>query len=187
MANRISKVYTRTGDSGTTGLGDGNRVDKDHPRIIALGSLDELNCQLGLLLCEPLPEHLGQWLTRIQHQLFNAGGELSIPNTQFINSANVDQLEHWLDELNDELTPLKEFILPGGTRAAAICHLARSVCRRCEINLTTLASTESVNKETLKFINRLSDLLFITARFINRSNQHSDVYWDKDLANTPTN
>lgn len=179
MPTRISRVYTRTGDNGTTGLANNSRVDKDHPRITTMGSLDELNSQLGLLLCEKLPQQLVDILTTIQHELFDAGGELSIPDSTFITSQQVDRLESWLDELNDGLPPLKDFILPGGTRAAALCHLARSICRRCETQFITLTRTESINQETRKYINRLSDLLFVIARAINRYNYCSDVFWDK--------
>ena len=180
MGNRISKVYTRTGDNGTTGIGDGSRIEKDNPRIIAIGALDELNSHLGLLLCEPLPEQIRQILLSIQHELFDAGGELSLPGSNIITARHVEKLEHWLDTLNEFLQPLREFILPGGTRAAAISHIARSHCRRCETLLVTAARTESINRETLKFINRLSDLLFVIARYLNHDSKQADIFWRKD-------
>jgi cob(I)alamin adenosyltransferase len=180
MGNRISKVYTRTGDNGTTGLGDGSRIAKDSPRIAALGDIDELNCLIGLLLTETLPTRITPMLVTIQHDLFDAGGEVSIPGFTRLTAAHVQQLEQWLDSLNQTLPPLKEFILPGGSRAAALSHLARSICRRAERMLTTVANTEIINPETPKYLNRLSDLLFVIARFINRDSGHDDVLWQKD-------
>ena len=179
MGHRITSVYTRTGDSGTTGLGDGTRVAKDNPRVTAMGSIDELNSLIGLLLTETLPEMVATMLIGIQHDLFDAGGEISMPGTILLAATHVEQLENKLDEMNETLTPLKEFILPGGNRAAALCHLARSVCRRAECLLVTVAATAAINPLTLKYLNRLSDLLFVTARFINKQAGHGDVQWQK--------
>lgn len=187
MGNRISKVYTRTGDDGTTGLGDGSRIAKDSPRIAALGDIDELNSVIGLVLTETLPARITPMLVTIQHDLFDAGGEISIPGYTRLTADHVQQLEQWLDSLNETLAPLKEFILPGGCRAAALCHQARSVCRRAERRLVTVADTkEAVNPESQRYLNRLSDLLFVTARFINRENGHDDVLWHKDRPSPQT-
>jgi cob(I)alamin adenosyltransferase len=177
MGNRISKVYTRTGDNGTTGLADGSRVAKDAPEIVTMGSLDELNSQLGFLRTESLPPKIDAILSDIQHALFDAGGELSLKDRRLLTSAQATQLEQWLDDFNDHLAPLEEFILPGGTRAAAICHIARSVCRRAEVQLTTTARHNAVNPETRKYINRLSDLMFVMARYLNKEAGVTDVYW----------
>jgi len=177
MGHRLSKIYTRTGDDGSTGLGDGSRTDKNSARVEAFGDVDELNSQIGLLLTEILPEPLIQLLTDIQHDLFDIGGELSIPDTTSITQAQVDRLETELDRLNDELSPLKEFVLPGGSRAAAICHAARTVCRRAERRVVTLQQSETVSPVTLKYLNRLSDLLFVIARYMNKTAGQNDVLW----------
>lgn len=177
MGHRLSRIYTRTGDDGTTGLGDGTRVAKDHARVEAFGSVDELNSVLGLLLAEPLDDRIRDTLTRIQHSLFDLGGELCIPGRSVLDDARVTELEQVLDRLNADLAPLKEFILPGGTRAAAICHLARTVCRRAERRVYTLSRQEPVQPVTLRYLNRLSDLLFVMARAINRVSNASDVLW----------
>ncbi len=177
MGHRLSKIYTRTGDDGTTGLGDGTRVPKDHARVEAYGSVDELNSTLGLLLCESLPGEIRNALTAIQHALFDLGGELCIPGREVIREADVTALEDLLDRLNADLTPLKEFILPGGSRGAALCHLARTVCRRAERRLYTLSHREAVAPPALKYLNRLSDLLFVMARAINRAAQVPDTLW----------
>jgi len=179
MGHRISKVYTRTGDAGTTGLGDGSRINKDSPRIAAMGSIDELNCQIGLLLTETLPEQLGAMLLDIQHDLFDTGGEVSMPGRTLLTATHVEQLESRLDAMNETLEPLQEFILPGGNRAAALCHIARSTCRRAEYLLVTVSRTENINPQTLKYLNRLSDLLFVAARFINKQAGNGDVLWQK--------
>jgi cob(I)alamin adenosyltransferase len=179
VGHRLSKIYTRTGDSGETGLGDGSRVAKDEPRIEAIGSIDELNSVLGVLLSRALPARLNERLTSIQHRLFDLGGELSVPGYDLIKSSDVDDLEHWLDELNTDLPMLKEFILPGGSEAAAFCHLARSLCRRAERRLVTLAGTQPVNAAALRYLNRLSDFLFVAARDINRSEQHPEITWQR--------
>ncbi len=177
MGHRLSKIYTRTGDDGTTGLGDGTRVQKDSARVEAYGTVDELNSVVGLLLCEPLGDEVRTALTRIQHTLFDLGGELCIPGRRVLIEAQVTALENLLDRLNAALAPLKEFILPGGTRAAALCHVARTVCRRAERRVCTLARSEPVPPVTLKYLNRLSDLLFVMARAINRTANVPDTLW----------
>ena len=177
MGHRLSKIYTRTGDDGSTGLGDGTRVPKDHVRVEAFGTVDELNSILGLLLCEPLDKALHAALTRIQHTLFDLGGELCIPGRSVLTEAQVTELEDLLDRLNADLAPLKEFILPGGTRGAALCHMARSVCRRAERRVYSLSCREPVSPVTLKYLNRLSDLLFVLARVLNRASGVPDVLW----------
>ena len=177
MANRLSKIYTRTGDDGTTGLGDGTRVQKDSLRVDAMGDVDELNSVIGLLLTEGVPDILVDLLTQVQHDLFNLGGEICIPSYVILHQANVDILEEAIDTLNDDLMPLKEFILPGGTKAAAFCHLARTVCRRAERKLITLDRSEKVTDISLKYLNRLSDLLFVLCRIINKEAGVSDVLW----------
>ena len=177
MGHRLSKIYTRTGDDGSTGLGDGTRVPKDSARVEAYGTVDELNSVVGLLLCEPLGDEVRAALTRIQHTLFDLGGELCIPGRSVLVEAQVTALEDLLDRLNADLAPLKEFILPGGTRAAALCHVARTVCRRAERRVYTLARREPLPPVTLKYLNRLSDLLFVMARAINRTAKVPDTLW----------
>lgn len=177
MANRLSKIYTRTGDDGTTGLGDGSRVSKDDLRVEAMGNIDELNSVLGVLLTETLSLATHNSLTRIQHDLFDLGGELSIPGHAMLKPERVAELEQTLDAYNANLAPLKEFILPGGTRAAALCHLARTVCRRCERVLITLQTEQAISPAALPYINRLSDLLFVLARLINHEAGQPDVLW----------
>ena len=177
MGHRLSKIYTRTGDDGTTGLGDGNRVAKDHPRVEAMGAVDELNSVLGLLLTESLPQSIEMCLHRVQHTLFDIGGELAIPGYVLVKQDQPGTLEQMLDTLNADLAPLKEFILPGGSRAAACCHLARSVCRRAERRVHTLAGDEEVSAVSRQYLNRLSDLLFVVARSLNRAERHADVLW----------
>jgi cob(I)alamin adenosyltransferase len=180
MGHRLSKIYTRTGDSGSTGLGDGSRVQKDSARIEALGSVDELNSCLGVLLAEALDDDIRREMTEVQHDLFDLGGELSIPGHQALRADQVERLEQVLDAHNATLEPLKEFILPGGSRAAALCHLARTVCRRAERRVSTLASSEAVSPYSLQYLNRLSDLLFVLARILNRRAGRGDVLWGKD-------
>lgn len=177
MGHRLSKIYTRTGDDGETGLGDGSRVSKDEFRIEAIGAIDELNSLIGVMLSGDVPGQARTALTEIQHQLFDLGGELSIPGHTIIKAVAIDQLEQQLDALNADLPMLKEFILPGGCPAAAYCHLARSMCRRAERRLVTLASTEATNPASIQYINRLSDYLFVLARHLNRSAQVPDVLW----------
>lgn len=182
MGNRLSKIYTRTGDKGTTGLGDGTRVNKDSLRVEAMGDVDELNAVIGLLITELLSAkssaHLLPLLTSIQHDLFNLGGEICIPNFVMIEAVRIEALENAIDSLNDSLEPLKEFILPGGTKAAAYCHLARTVCRRAERLLIKLSREEAVTEISLQYINRLSDLLFVLCRIINKDAGVSDVLWN---------
>ena len=177
MGHRLSKIYTRTGDDGSTGLGDGTRVAKDDARVEAFGAVDELNSLLGLLLTHQLPPSLQAALTTIQHELFDLGGELCIPDRAVTQDAQVTRLENLLDELNAPLAPLKEFVLPGGSTTAALAHVARTVCRRAERRLTTLARHASVNPVSLRYLNRLSDLLFVLARSLNAQSGHPDVLW----------
>jgi cob(I)alamin adenosyltransferase len=178
MGHRLSRIYTRTGDDGTTGLGDGARVPKNSARIAAIGDIDELNSQLGVVLAEPdLTDTTRTALTRIQHELFELGGELSIPHSRRITDEMVTRLEQELDAMNEALPALAEFILPGGSRAAALCHVARSVCRRAERRLVALAQVEAVSPSALRYLNRLSDLLFVMCRAINRALGHEDVLW----------
>ncbi len=177
MGNRLSKIYTRTGDDGTTGLGDGSRINKDSLRVEAMGDIDELNSVIGIMLTEPVPEHLIGLLTQIQHDLFNVGGEICIPGYVILQQTRIDDLEEAIDTLNDELEPLKEFILPGGSKAAAYCHLARTVCRRAERKLVELHRNETVTDISLQYLNRLSDLLFVMCRTINKEAGVLDVLW----------
>lgn len=177
----LSRIYTRTGDDGTTGLGDGSRVPKDGPRVEAYGCVDEANSALGVLLAVPgLPADVAELLTRVQHELFDLGGELCIPGHRAIGAAQVQALEDALDAFNDRLPPLKEFILPGGGPAAAACHLARAICRRAERRSWTLARAQDVAPEPLQYLNRLSDLLFVLARVLARHENGSEVLWKHD-------
>lgn len=177
MGHRLSKIYTRTGDDGTTGLGDGSRTDKDSLRVAAFGDIDELNSLIGLLLTHEISTDAQDLLTNIQHDLFDLGGEVSVPGRQALNADYITRLELQLDTLNADLKPLKEFILPGGCAAAAVCHLARTVCRRAERHLVSLARSESVSDLALHFLNRLSDLLFVLARHLNQQAGQADVLW----------
>lgn len=177
MGHRLSRIYTRTGDDGTTGLAGGRRVDKDHPRITAIGAVDELNSAVGVLLAEHLADTHRVLLTRIQHELFDLGGELALPEQPAIQQSSIEHLERQLDQLNSALEPLKEFVLPGGTRAAALCHLARTICRRAEQAVVTLHRGEPVAAPLLGYLNRLSDVLFVLARSINRAAGVADVLW----------
>src|SRR5690606_41692630 len=178
MGNRLSKIYTRTGDQGSTGLGDGSRVPKNSLRIEAIGTVDELNSAVGVLLAELKPEDaLTSPLKWIQNDLFDLGGELSIPGYQIISESHVLRLESWLDELNTELPPLKNFILPGGSKAAAYCHLARSICRRAERVMVGVAQNEQINPQGNIYLNRLSDLLFVCARILARRDGRQEILW----------
>lgn len=179
MGHRLSKIYTRTGDAGTTGLGNGERVRKDTLRIHALGDIDELNATLGVMLCENLPDDVRALLVDVQHDLFDLGGEVCIPGMNLITGKQVDALEAALDHHNAPLEPLKEFILPGGTRPAALTHQARTVCRRAERMLVALSHEETVNEAPLRYLNRLSDLLFVLGRALNRAGGRGDVLWQK--------
>ena len=184
MANRLSQIATRTGDDGTTGLGDGTRVPKSHGRIGAMGDVDELNSHLGVLLAEPLPDDVRELLVTIQHELFNLGGELSIPGYTLLKDDAVAGLDAALARHNETLPRLMEFILPAGTRSAALAHVARAVARRAERAVVTLAETETINAAPRLFLNRLSDLLFVLARVLNRANLDGlggdDVYWKSE-------
>jgi cob(I)alamin adenosyltransferase len=179
MGHRLSKIYTRTGDQGTTGLGDGRRVAKTAPRIRAIGDVDELNSLLGVLVAQEPADEVARLLVAIQHDLFDLGGEMSIPGTQLLAPEATDRLEAAIDRYNETLPPLKEFILPGGSRAAAFCHLARAVCRRAERSMVEVADAEAVSEATLRFVNRLSDLLFVLARVLARRDGGAEVLWDR--------
>ncbi|NPT46000.1 cob(I)yrinic acid a,c-diamide adenosyltransferase [Paraburkholderia sp. 1N] len=180
MGNRLSKIATRTGDDGTTGLGDGRRVRKDSARIAAIGDVDELNSNLGVLLCEALPDNVRARLVAIQHDLFDLGGELCIPGQTMITDKHLSQLDDWLADYNATLPPLKEFILPAGSRAAALAHVCRTVCRRAERSIVALGEGKAVNEAPRQYVNRLSDLLFVLARVLNRADGGSDVLWRHD-------
>ncbi|HZW59108.1 MAG TPA: cob(I)yrinic acid a,c-diamide adenosyltransferase, partial [Woeseiaceae bacterium] len=178
MGHRLSKIYTRTGDDGSTGLGDGSRIAKDSARVEAYGTVDEANSTIGLVLAEAVvPGAVRRCLVEVQHDLFDLGGELCIPGHRAIEDAAVTRLEQELDGFNADLPPLKEFILPGGGRAAAACHLARTVVRRAERRVTTLAAAEDVRPEVLRYLNRLSDLLFVIARRLARAESGHEVVW----------
>ena len=184
MANRLSQIATRTGDDGTTGLGDGSRVPKDHLRVQAMGDVDELNSQIGVLLAEPLPDDIRELLLTIQHELFNLGGELCMPGYSLVKEDAVLRLDEALAHYNAALPRLAEFILPGGTRSAAIAHVCRTVARRAERAVVTLAGHEAINAAPRQYLNRLSDLLFVLARVLNRANLDGlggdDVYWQSE-------
>lgn len=177
MGNRLSKIYTRTGDGGTTGLGNGERVAKDCPRIEAIGAVDELNCAIGCVLVHDLRDNIRQCLQEVQHKLFDLGGEVSIPGYQAVKTEDVERLEEALNELNGQLPPLKEFVLPGGGRAAADCHVARAICRRAERRLVSLARVEQVGENAQVYLNRLSDLLFVMCRILARDEGGIEVLW----------
>ncbi|MFY9511801.1 MAG: cob(I)yrinic acid a,c-diamide adenosyltransferase [Rubrivivax sp.] len=180
MANRLSQIATRTGDDGSTGLGDGTRTRKDALRVQAMGDVDELNSGLGVLLAETLPGEVRELLVTIQHELFNLGGELSIPGYELLKPAAVLRLDEALAQHNAQLPRLKEFILPAGTRAAALAHVSRTVARRAERAVVALAATEAVNEAPRQYLNRLSDLLFVLARVLNRVDGGDDVYWHSE-------
>jgi cob(I)alamin adenosyltransferase len=180
MGHRLSKIITRTGDAGTTGLGDGTRIAKDSARIEAIGAVDELNSTLGVLAAEMLPVPIAACILEVQHDLFDLGGELSIPGHDAISEAHVERIETAVERFNADLPPLKEFILPGGTRASSLAHVARTVCRRAERALIGLAKTDHVSDFARKYLNRLSDLLFVLARAINRAEGQADVLWRRD-------
>jgi cob(I)alamin adenosyltransferase len=179
MGKRLTRIYTRTGDDGTTGLADGSRTAKDAARIEAIGAVDELNSLIGLLLAEDLPPGIRATFTGVQHDLFDLGGELSVPGHTVISTAHVERLERELDALNASLPPLEDFVLPGGSRAAAAAHCARAVCRRAERRLVTLAREDAVAPLLLGYLNRLSDLLFVAARALNRTAGLGDVLWQQ--------
>ncbi len=177
MGNRLSKIYTRTGDGGTTGLGSGERVAKNCPRIEAIGAVDELNCAVGRVLVHDLRAPVRSCLEQAQHRLFDLGGELSIPSYQAIRAEDIAELEAVLNEFNEQLPPLKEFILPGGSPGAADCHMARAICRRAERRVVSLAQEEAVNEPAQVYLNRLSDLLFVLCRVIARDEGGIEVLW----------
>ncbi|MBX3650802.1 MAG: cob(I)yrinic acid a,c-diamide adenosyltransferase [Burkholderiales bacterium] len=179
MANRLSKIVTRTGDDGSTGLSSGDRIGKDRRRIAAMGDVDELNSAIGVLLAEDLPQAVRGALTDIQHDLFDLGGELSLPGHALVGETHLLRIDALIGSFNDELPPLREFVLPGGTRAAALAHVARTVCRRAERTLVALAGEEPVGPLPVQYLNRLSDLLFVLARTCNRAGGKGDVLWQQ--------
>jgi len=185
MGHRLSKITTRTGDAGDTGLGDGSRVPKDDARIVALGDVDELNAVLGVVLAEPLPVDIVEALQAIQNDLFDLGGELSVPGYRLLTEDHVSRLEQWVAHYNANLPPLKEFILPGGTRAAALMHQARTVARRAERSVVALGARDAVTDAARMYLNRLSDLLFVLARVLNRRAGHADAMWRKPAPSDP--
>ncbi|MGO4223479.1 cob(I)yrinic acid a,c-diamide adenosyltransferase [Lysobacter sp. TAF61] len=180
MGNRLSKIYTRTGDDGTTGLGDGSRVAKDSARVAAYGTVDEANSCIGLVLATDVPDDIRTLLTTVQHQMFDLGGELCIPGHAAIFDNDIDRLEQQLDAFNEPLPPLKDFILPGGGEAAARCHIARTVVRRAERETVALSRLEPVRAEAVRYLNRLSDLLFVLARVLARASGHGEVLWNHE-------
>ena len=180
MGNRLSKIYTRTGDDGSTGLGDGSRTGKDSARVNAYGTVDEANSSIGVVLATTVPDDIRTLLTTVQHQLFDLGGELCIPGHAAIKSEDVDALERQLDHYNEALPPLKDFILPAGGEAAARCHLARTIVRRAERETVALARNEAVRPEAIRYLNRLSDLLFVLARVLARADGQGEVLWNHD-------
>ncbi|MFZ5638163.1 MAG: cob(I)yrinic acid a,c-diamide adenosyltransferase [Pseudomonadota bacterium] len=180
MGNRLSKIYTKTGDDGTTGLGDGSRVAKDSARVTAYGTVDEANSAIGLLLATDVPDDIRELLTTVQHQMFDLGGELCIPGHAAIADADIERLEERLDHYNDPLPPLKDFILPGGGEAAARCHLARTIVRRAERECVTLSHHDAVRPQAIRYLNRLSDLLFVLARVLARHAGAGEVLWQHE-------
>lgn len=180
MGNRLSKIYTKTGDDGTTGLGDGSRVGKDSARVTAYGTVDEANSCIGLVLASDLPDDVRTLLVSVQHQLFDLGGELCIPGHAAIFEADIEHLEARLDAFNEPLPPLKDFILPGGGEAAARCHIARTVVRRAERESVSLARHDAVRPEAVRYLNRLSDLLFVLSRVLARASGHGEVLWNHE-------
>ena len=177
MGHRLSKIYTRTGDKGTTGLGDGTRVAKDHPRVEAFGTVDELNSAIGTVLAYELPDSVRDCFNKVQHDLFDLGGELCVPGHTIISNDDVTYLETVLDELNDDLPKLKEFILPSGGLATSHCHLARTICRRAERRCWTFNDSGTINTYALAYLNRLSDLLFVVCRVLARFENGAEVLW----------
>ncbi len=180
MGNRLSQIATRTGDNGTTGLGNNQRVSKNSLRVHAMGDVDELNSNIGLLLCEEMPSDVRELLVEIQHQLFNLGGELSIPGFELLKTEAVAELDAALERYNAQLPKLQEFILPAGNRAAAQAHVCRTVARRAEREVVALGNEEALNDTPRQYLNRLSDLMFVLARVLNRMNGGDDVYWKSE-------
>jgi cob(I)alamin adenosyltransferase len=185
VGNRLSKIYTRTGDDGTTGLGDGTRVPKDSARVAAYGTVDELNSVIGMVLAQDIAAPIRETLTQIQHDLFDLGGELCIPGMVMVSDADIARLESTLDGFNEDLPPLKDFILPGGGMAAACCHLARTVCRRAEREVISLQRESDVRSEAVRYLNRLSDLLFVLARVLARASGSGEVLWQHERRKKP--
>ncbi|MEJ8812160.1 cob(I)yrinic acid a,c-diamide adenosyltransferase [Variovorax ureilyticus] len=180
MGNRLSQIATRTGDDGTTGLGDNTRVPKNHLRVQAMGDVDELNSNIGVLLCEPMPAAVRELLVDVQHQLFNLGGELSMPGYTLLKPEALLQLDNALAEHNAALPRLAEFILPAGTRGASVAHVCRTVARRAERAVVALGANEEINDTLRRYLNRLSDLLFVLARVLNRIDGGDDIYWKSE-------
>jgi len=187
MANRLTQIATRTGDNGTTGLGDNTRVSKDSLRVHAMGDVDELNSNIGVLLCEDMPGDVRNLLVEVQHQLFNLGGELSIPGYELLKPEAVAQLDAALEQYNAALPRLAEFILPAGSRAASLAHVCRTVARRAERAVVALGSAEALKDAPRQYLNRLSDLLFVLSRVLNRMNGGDDVYWKSKRMQRETN
>jgi cob(I)alamin adenosyltransferase len=186
MGNRLSRIYTRTGDDGSTGLGDGSRVGKDSPRVTAYGTVDELNSTIGMVLAaDGVPDAVREVLTQVQHDLVDLGGELCIPGMATVQDSDIARLESTLDDLNEALPPLKEFILPGGGMAAACGHLARTVCRRAEREVVALARVEDIRAQPQRYLNRLSDLLFVICRVLARASGHGEVLWQHERRRKP--
>ena len=185
MGNRLSRIYTRTGDDGSTGLGDGSRVSKDSARVAAYGTVDEANSAIGLVLACEIPDDVRSTLVAVQHQMFDLGGELCIPGHAAVFDADIERLETTLDGYNSHLPPLKDFILPGGGLAAAHCHLARTICRRAERETVALSRAEAVRAQPVRYLNRLSDLLFVLARVLARASGHGEVTWHHERRNGP--
>ncbi|GLQ50690.1 cob(I)yrinic acid a,c-diamide adenosyltransferase [Dyella flava] len=186
MGNRLSKIYTRTGDDGTTGLGDGSRVPKDSLRVEAYGTVDELNSTIGMVLAsDNVDDAVRETLVQVQHELFDLGGELCIPGMAMIEDADITRLENSLDSFNEPLPPLKDFILPGGGMAASCCHLARTVCRRAERQVIALGRQEEIRPQAQRYLNRLSDLLFVLGRVLARAGGHGEVLWQHERRRKP--
>ncbi len=177
MGHRLTKIYNRTGEDGSTGLGDGNRVSKDSPRVEAYGTVDELNSSIGLILACDVPSSIRECLTDVQQALFDLGGELCIPENEIVTPEQVERLETALDQFNADLPPLKDFVLPGGTFSAATCHVTRAVCRRAERRVCALADQATVNRHSLEYLNRLSDLLFVLGRVLARNEGAKEQLW----------
>ena len=180
MGYRLSKIYTRTGDAGTTGMADGSRIEKDHVRVAAIGDIDELNSLLGMVISESTSDEVNDILLTVQHDLFNLGGQLSMPEMELVTDLRIEWLETTLDKYNEDLPPLKDFILPGGGKAAAICHLARAVCRRSERSMVSLSREMSISTHLLAYVNRLSDLLFVLCRVLSKVSGEEEVYWKSE-------
>ena len=183
MGYRLSKIYTRTGDKGTTGMADGRRIDKDDIQVNVIGDVDELNSIMGMLICKTDDKNIEELFFIIQHDLFNLGGQISMPEMSLLKAERTEWLEQQLDEMNKDLPSLKEFILPGGTEAAAVCHLARSVSRRAERNIVSLSKKINISSDVQAYINRLSDFLFVAARVLSRQQGGQEVYWNSEKIN----